>query len=147
MDVGIGSGSITSCTASQPWRPDLILLGGWWQQTKLAVSLFFFFFKNVELISKTSTYNSSILEKMSKNDGKHKLIHKFLGFSVYLQLRGSLRAQGTKCHIFVGSPELQFSDRHSGAFCYSFSFTKVLRSQVHRVKSSGSSAAKAAARG
>lgn len=84
---------------------------------------------------------------MNKNDGKHKLTHTFLGFSVYLQLRGSVRPQGTKCHIFVGGPELQFSDRHSGAFCYSFSYRKILRSQVRRVKSSGSSSMKAAASG
>jgi len=60
---------------------------------------------------------------MSKHDGKRELVHKFLGFSVYWHLRGSIRPQGTKCCIFAGGPEQQLSDRHSDAFCYSFSFS------------------------
>lgn len=36
---------------------------------------------------------------MSKKDGKHKLVHKFLGFSICAQLRGSKKPQGTEGHI------------------------------------------------
>lgn len=49
---------------------------------------------------------------MRKKDGKHKVVRKFLGFSVWSHLRGREKPQGTKCHIFVGGPELQYSDRH-----------------------------------
>lgn len=69
-------------------------------------------------MSKPSTYNSNILKKMNKNDAKHKLGHKFLGFYVYLQQRDSIRPQGTKCHIFVAGSEQQLSHRHSNAFFF-----------------------------
>lgn len=78
----------------------------------------------------TSTYNSSIHKKMNRNDGEHKPVHRCVGFSVYLQLRGSIRPQGTKRPFFVGGPDMQFSDRYSDAFCYYFSFRKVLKSQA-----------------
>lgn len=67
--------------------------------------------------------------------------------SVYTEVRGTFRPLGSKRCISVDGPKQQFSDRHSGSFYYLFSFRKVVRSQVHKVKSSGSSPTKAPARG
>lgn len=85
-------------------------------KTLITLAISIFSLCCVGWISKTSICNSSILKKMSKKDGKHKLVHQFLGYGVCVQLRGSEKPQGTKCHIFVGGPELQYSDRHIGVF-------------------------------